>query len=150
MKKYIVSTFIFLFIGCSAVSNTTPYNTPFINADETIQLYEGMTKKDVLNKVGHPLYVKSGTNNTIVWIYEVRSIEVQSDTDPLSQKVTFKKTSSNKRNSDPIHRMEIVFINNRIDKWEMVVKKEKVRPKKNSPAKKNVDNNKDKKKKDND
>ena len=91
MKKTIFIICILLFGGCATVSNSTPYNTPFINADETIQLYEGMNKSDVLDKVGSPLYVKSGINNTIIWIYEVRLTEVQSDTDPLSKKITFKK-----------------------------------------------------------
>ena len=147
MKKTIIITSILLFVGCSAVSNTTPYNTPFINADETIQLYEGMTKNDVLNKVGHPLYVKSGINNTIVWIYEVRSIEVQSETEAITQKVILKKSNSNKRNSDPIHRMEIVFINNKVDKWGMIVKEQKVSPKKEKPKPENKVDKKDKNKK---
>ena len=147
MKKTIIITSILLFVGCSAVSNTTPYNTPFINADETIQLYEGMTKNDVLNKVGHPLYVKSGINNTIVWIYEVRSIEVQSETEAITQKVILKKSNSNKRNSDPIHRMEIVFINNKVDKWGMIEKEQKLNPKKEKLKPKNKVDKKDKSKK---
>jgi outer membrane protein assembly factor BamE (lipoprotein component of BamABCDE complex) len=134
-----------LFIGCSTVS--TPYNTPFINADETIQLYEGMSKNDVLDKVGGPLYVESGINNTIVWIYEVRLIEVQSDTDPISKKVTFKKTSANTRHSDPIHQIQIVFIDNKIKKWEMVIKKEEKVKVKTETTKKNVEKKKEKKKK---
>ena len=54
---------------------------PFINSDETVQLQVGMTKSEVLDKIGNPLFVKSGVNNTIIWIYEVRTIEVLSDID---------------------------------------------------------------------
>ena len=37
--------------------------------------------------------------------------------------MTFKKTSANTRHSDPIHQIQIVFIDNKIEKWEMSGKK---------------------------
>ena len=76
MKKNIIITLILLLSACTF---TKSYNTPFINADETIQLQEGMSKQDVLQKVGEPFYVDYGINGTVVWIYEVRSINVKSN-----------------------------------------------------------------------
>ena len=81
-----------------------------------------MSKASVLEKIGYPLYVKSGINNTIVWIYEVRSTEVSSDTDILSKEVTVNKTNANQRHSSPIHQLEIIFINNKVKQWEMTAK----------------------------
>ena len=76
MKKIILSITIIL-----SVLSAKVYNTPFINVDETIQLQEGMSKQDVINKVGDPYYVQSGEMGIIVWMYEVRTIEVQSDSE---------------------------------------------------------------------
>ena len=103
------------------VSSTNPYNTPFINSDETIQLQQGMKKQDVLSKIGDPLYVDSGINNTIIWIYEVRSTEVLSDSDILTNKVIVNKTNANTRHSSPIHQLEIIFVDNKVKQWEMIV-----------------------------
>ena len=72
--------------------------------------------------VGNPLYVKSGIDNTIIWIYEVRSTEVLSDTDLLTKKITPNKTNANTRHSSPIHQLEIIFVNNKVKQWEMTAK----------------------------
>jgi outer membrane protein assembly factor BamE (lipoprotein component of BamABCDE complex) len=125
IKQILLILSILICTGCSTISSGKPYNTPFINTDDTIQLQQGMSKASVLENIGYPLYVKSGVNNTIVWIYEVRSTEVSSDTDLLSQEVTVNKTNANKRHSSPIHQLEIIFVNNKIKQWEMTAKAEK-------------------------
>ena len=125
IKKTLFIITILLFVGCATISTEKPYNTPFINANETIQLQEGMSKAAVLESVGDPLYIKSGIDNTIIWIYEVRSTEVLSDTDLLTKKITPNKTNANKRHSNPIHRLEIVFFDNKVKRWEMIVKEKK-------------------------
>lgn len=107
------------------VSSTNPYNTPFINSDETIQLQQGMKKQDVLSKIGDPLYVESGMNNTIIWIYEVRATEILSDTDILTNKILVNKTSSNTRHSAPIHQLKLILVNNKIQQWDMIIKEKK-------------------------
>ena len=111
--------------GCSMVSSTNPYNAPFINSDETIQLQQGMKKQDVLSKIGDPLYVESGMNNTIIWIYEVRATEVLSDTDILTSKIIVNKTNANTRHSAPIHQLKLIFVDNKIKQWDMIIKGEK-------------------------
>ena len=122
IKKTLFIITILLFVGCATISTEKPYNTPFINANETIQLQEGMSKAAVLESVGDPLYIKSGIDNTIIWIYEVRSTEVLSDTDLLTKKITPNKTNANKRHSNPIHRLEVVFFDNKVRRWEMSAK----------------------------
>ncbi len=98
------------------------YNTPFINVDETIQLKEGMTKQQVLNTIGDPFYVDSGDMGIIVWIYEVRAIEVQSDS-PVGEDVIPNKTHKNYKHTGPIHRLEVVFVDNRLESWQMIEQK---------------------------
>jgi len=127
------------------VSSTNPYNTPFINSDETIQLQLGMEKKDVLSKIGDPLYVESGINSTIVWIYEVRSTEVLSDTDILVNGVIYNKTNANTRHASPIHKLRVVFNDNKVMQWEMIAKKEKSTPIIKAPIKKESESPKTKK-----
>jgi len=98
-----------------------------------------MSKRDVLAKVGNPLYVESGINNTIVWIYEVRLTKVQSDTNQRTKKQIYKKSNSNTIQSDPIHRLQVVFVDNKVEKWEMDIKKEKKIKVKTETTKKKVE-----------
>ena len=60
------------------------FNTPFINASETSQLDFGLTKDEVLDILGEPLYVTKGVgaSKQIVWIYEVRAIKVKYEERP--------------------------------------------------------------------
>ena len=111
--------FTIILTGCSTISNIKPYNTPFINSDEMIQLQLGMKKSLVLEKLGYPLYVKSGINGTIIWVYEVRSTEVLSDTDLLTKEIKYNKSNANTRHSSPLHQIEIIFTDNRVKQWEI-------------------------------
>ena len=146
--------------GCATITNQQTYNVPFINSDETVQLQIGMTKSEVLDKIGNPLFVKSGVNNTIIWIYEVRTIEVLSDTDLQAMEIRYNKTNSNTRHANTTHRIEVTFINDKVNQWirvaqekdkqsnnEIIEKEEKskkdvsdIKPKKLSESIK-VDNN---------
>ena len=64
IKQILLILSIIICTSCSTISSSKPYNTPFINTDDTIQLQQGMSKASVLEKIGYPLYVKSGINNT--------------------------------------------------------------------------------------
>ena len=54
MKKlFIIQLVLFSFIFSS-------WNNPFIDTNETLQLEYGMSKKNVLEILGNPLYVEKG------------------------------------------------------------------------------------------
>ena len=57
------------------------YNTPFINATETSRLEFGLSKKQIRDFLGEPLYVAKGEGETktILWVYEVRTVLVKGD-----------------------------------------------------------------------
>ena len=61
-------------VGCSVT-----YNKPFINAEETTKLSFGMSQKDVVRVLGDPLFVESGGNGKVGYVYEVRTILVRSE-----------------------------------------------------------------------
>lgn len=111
--KLILTITSFLLIGCAA------FNTPFINVDETLQLKFGMTQTDVLKDIGEPLFVKSGKNGSTIWVYEVRTIEVQSQPDliPMIQKGGPSKKHENTRHAAPNHKLEIIFNNGKVSSW---------------------------------
>ena len=103
------------------------YNTPFINTDETIKLSYGMSKTEVENEFGQPLYVQSGIKDLkkIIWVYEVRTIEIQSKkteygvyTPTKSKYYLSTRASGNiQKHSSPIHRIQIEFIDNKVTSW---------------------------------
>ena len=111
----------FLFLGCVS------FNTPFINTDETTQLSFGMTTDDVLNTIGNPLYVESGGDGIIVWVYEVRTIEVESKPDiiPVIQVGGPNKIHSNFKHSGADHRLALNFKNKKLENWGPLLNKEK-------------------------
>ena len=110
MIKYFI--FILLLLGCS----TNQFNTPFINSDETVQLNFGMDRDEVLSIFNEPLFVAYGDNNEIIWVYEVRTIEVNSRPLPngLSEP---NKTSRKTKHAAPIHKLSLVFSNNKLIEW---------------------------------
>ena len=111
MKKIILVSFIFVF-ACSMSNN---YNTPFINVDETKQFEFGMTQDEVKEKIGFPLFVESGGNGEIVWVYEVRTISVLSNVTPVE--VQPNKVNSQFKNDPPIHKLAVVFRNGALKSW---------------------------------
>ena len=94
-----------LIFSCS----TKSYNTPFINSDETTSLEFGMTKDQVLNLLNSPpLFVESGDLATVIWVYEVRTVEVRSKMGSDGQPVP-NKTSGDIKHAEPVHRLQLVF-----------------------------------------
>ena len=127
MYNKILLAFLFIIMGC------TPkiYNTPFINADETTHLEFGMTKNEVLNKLNKPLYVSYGDNNEITWVYEVRTIKVQSTVitpTPIPflgatiKPMKKANKSSDERHASPIHKLSITFSQGKLTSWEILDK----------------------------
>jgi len=131
MIRYIL---VVLFI-CSIHSNplslgTTNWNNPYINTDETLQLKYGMTKEDVLEILGNPLYVEKGwpneSSNEIIWIYEVRTILVTSKTN-FNYTDSLVKNSANSRPDKAIHELKLSFKNGKLDYWEPLEKDELIK-----------------------
>ena len=85
MKRITLFITLFIFVACSTkpsvivTQEDAKFNTPFINASETSQLDFGLTKDEVLDMLGEPLFVSEGigATKTITWVYEVRTIEVK-------------------------------------------------------------------------
>ena len=114
--KYLFIGFIFFLTSC--VTNT--FNTPFINADETIQLNFGMSKEEVLAILNEPLFVAYGDNNQIIWVYEVRTIEVNSKS-MSDGTIKLNKTSQKTKHATVLHQLALTFSDNELMKWEPYV-----------------------------
>tara|TARA_Y100001970_G_scaffold247604_1_gene316449 strand:+ start:124 stop:474 length:351 start_codon:yes stop_codon:yes gene_type:complete len=110
MKYFIIS--IILFMGCA----TNAYNTPFINADETVKLDFGMNRDEVLSILNEPLFVAYGDNDEIIWVYEVRTIQVNSQAQPNGTTQP-NKTSTKIKHDSPLHRLSLTFENGKLVKW---------------------------------
>jgi len=82
-----------------------------------------MTKEDVLDTLGNPLYVEKGwpteDSNEIIWIYEVRSIQVAYDV-PFNGEIKLVKDSFNKRPDKKIHKLRLTFNNGKLNHWEPI------------------------------
>lgn len=93
MKKIIVILCALVLSACSSKPSVfieqkdAKFNAPFINASETSQLDFGLSKEEVLDILGEPLFVLEGVGLTkkITWVYEVRTIVVKyEETDYLN------------------------------------------------------------------
>ena len=118
MKK---NNLIFLFLLGIFFS---AWNTPYINTDETLELKYGMSKSSVLDVVGLPLYVEkgwpNGKSNEIIWVYEVRTTEVESKKSKQGQAFEIVKSSSSKRPGSKHHRLKLTFKDNKLINWEPI------------------------------
>ena len=101
------------FLSCGA--NT--YNAPFVNAEETTKLTFGMSREEVVNVMSNPLFVSYGDDNEIVWVYEVRTIEVNSIVTPNGQIIP-QKSNLKTKHAIPLHRLALTFKNNKLSHWE--------------------------------
>ena len=110
--KYFILLFSLFCMGCV----TNSYNTPFVNADETVQLDFGMTRDEVLNILNEPLFVAYGDNNEIIWVYEVRTIQVSSKM-ITSGGAEPNKTSSRIKHAAPLHQLALTFSNGKLTQW---------------------------------
>ena len=114
----LVPLLLFFIVGCS----NKIYNTPFINVDETINLEFGMSQSKVLEKLKEPLYVSYGDKDEIIWVYEVRTIEVKSKV--LVDKITvipLKKANdpSDERHASPVHKLLLTFNKDKLSSWRI-------------------------------
>ena len=112
--KYFIMIGLFIFSSCV----TNSYNTPFINAKETIELDFGMDRDEVRDSLNEPLFIAYGDNNEIIWVYEVRTIEVKSKVSSTGQETIPTKTSKNIKHSGVIHRLALTFVDGKLIKWE--------------------------------
>ena len=117
MKKlFIIQLVLFSFIFSS-------WNNPFINTTETLQLEYGMSKSNVLEIFGAPLYVEKGwpsndSKNMIVWVYKVRTTDVRSQ-GKFSETTDVAKSSNGKKpSSNEHHDLVLVFENNKLVNWD--------------------------------
>ena len=110
LSKIILTTIcIIITTSCSNIS----YNTPFINSDEMMHLDFGMTKEEVVSKLGLPLYVGKGEGSTksIFWIYEVRTVQV------LSGEINPNKTHTQIKHDNKLYRVRVEFVNGKVENW---------------------------------
>jgi len=98
------------------------YNTPYIDADETIQLEYQLTKDEIINLLGKPLYVESGNkiNDEVFWIYEVRARSVKSETSLSLGKLSVipNKDHNDTQPTSPLHHLRITFIDGKVSSWQ--------------------------------
>ena len=118
MKNKIFIFSILFLTGCSSFD---AWNTPYIDTKETLQLKYGMDKSKVLQILGYPLVAASGwpidnDQTAITWVYEVRSINVQSQVSMDGTPIPV-KTSSSHRIDGVVHRLVLVFVNNKLADW---------------------------------
>lgn len=113
LKLILISISLVSIFGCAG------FNTPFIDTDETTRLSFGMTTDEVLKSVGNPLYVESGGKGNVIWVYEVRNIEVQSKPDiiPVIQSGGPNKTHRNYKHGKPDHRLALSFEDDKLVDW---------------------------------
>ena len=110
LSKIILTTIcIIITTSCSNIS----YNTPFINSNEMMHLDFGMTKEEVVSKLGLPLYVGKGEGSTksIFWIYEVRTVQV------LSGEINPNKTHTQIKHNNILYRVRVEFVNGKVENW---------------------------------
>ena len=122
IKYLLLATIIFITTSCTTV--VKKWNTPYIDTDETLKLYYGMPKSDVLSALGRPLYVEqgwpNGAANEIVWVYEVRTQYIASDVSSTGE-VTIVKTPSSRKPNIPgfvIHKLSLTFKNGELSHWK--------------------------------
>jgi len=116
MKKlYFIQLLLFSIVFAS-------WNNPYINTDETLKLEYGMSKSNVLETLGNPLYVDKGWpdsgSNTIVWVYKVRTTDVQSKQITGGPVEVVKSSNSKKPSSGEHHDLVLTFKNNKLVTWE--------------------------------
>lgn len=102
-----------ILLGCAS------FNTPFIDTDETTQLSFGMSTNEVLKSIGNPLFVESGGKGKVVWVYEIRNIEVQSKPDiiPVVQRGGPNKKHRNFKHGGADHRLALTFNAKKLESW---------------------------------
>ena len=108
-KCSLIIPFIIIIISCS--SN---YNKPFINSDETTRLSFGMSQDEVVKILGDPLFVESGGDGKVVYVYEVRTILVKSNLTTSQPK----KYNIEQKHDSPVHELKLEFQNGELKFWK--------------------------------
>ena len=109
MKKILLLSVAIFAVSCSS----STFNKPFVNTDETTKLDFGLSTSDVMSIMGKPLYVDSGGDNKVIYVYEVRTIVVQSDI----AKSQPNKSHKNMKHDSPIHELKLTFEGNKLVAW---------------------------------
>ena len=124
MTRYLFLSIIMFIATSCTTTMVNSWNTPYIDTDETLQLFHGMPKEEVLSILGNPLYVEkgwpNGATNELVWVYEVRTQYVASTVSPSGQ-ITIVKTPSSRKPNRPgfvLHKLKITFKDGKISHWE--------------------------------
>ncbi len=114
MNRRILVILPCLLVALAGCAGFRSYNTPFINTDETLRLREGLTADEVRDIVGVPLVVIAGDKDTrqVIWIYEVRGLAVRMESPGTPTKRSVDRTSTG-----PIHRLQVVFVNDVVHHW---------------------------------
>ena len=89
----------------SSIEDAFFYQASVIKYDEV---------RDILKE---PLYIAYGDNNEIIWVYEVRTIEVKSKSSPTGQETIPSKTSKVTKHSAVLHRLALTFVDGKLTKW---------------------------------
>ena len=108
-KCSLILSFIVILFSCS-----TNYNRPFINAEETTKLKFGLSQNEVIRILGDPLFVESGGNSQIIYVYEVRTILVKSHLTSGSPN----KFHEDQKHDLPIHEIKLLFQNGELKSWD--------------------------------
>jgi len=116
-KHFLLFSIALLATSCTTLS-TSSWNSPFINSKDIVKLEFGMTKTGVLDAMPEPpLYVESGNSETSVWVYNVRTIKVQSMKNSDGSIVP-QKTSIENRHQSEINNLYLTFdVQNRLLAW---------------------------------
>ena len=114
--RYLIVIVLFILSSCV----TSNYNTPFINSEETIELDFGMSMLEVEKNLNRPLFIAYGNKDEIIWVYEVRTIQVKSrrSISSTTQEVVPSKTSRDTKHADVIHKLALTFTDGKLTKWE--------------------------------
>ena len=130
MKYYLLS--LFTVFSCTSAPPTITtelqksiekkyFNKPFVSPAETTKLEFNQSQDEILKIMGKPLFVDSGGNNQIVWVYAVRTIKVKSvkksNGEVSPQKVGINLTSTYTRYDKEDHHLALIFSDGKLTNW---------------------------------
>ena len=111
-KSLLILMVLFLFSSC-----TTLRHAPYVDTSETMQLYPGLVKSQVINLLGNPLFVKSGSdvNDEVEWAYEVRHKLIESRGNFFE--IRPRKKGRYEDISKPMSTLILVFQDDKLIRW---------------------------------
>ena len=111
-KSLLILMVLFLFSSC-----TTLRHAPYVDTSETMQLYPGLIKSQVINLLGNPLFVKSGSDvsDEVEWAYEVRHKLIESTGNFLE--IRPRKKGRFMGISQPMSTLILVFQEDKLIRW---------------------------------